>query len=100
MIEAPASAEFPFSIGHGVGVVVDGDGKVEAVFEFFFEKDVSPTGDVGEIVDAAGLEVDEARHAGSDGGDVGKADLVLADGAGDVVDEGRGIQIIRSRDGR
>ena len=71
VIHAATGAAFPLGISHAVGVVLDGDREVSELVEFALEVDSLPTFDVGEVMNHAGGEVDEARHADADGFDAG-----------------------------
>ena len=53
-----------------------------------------PAGDVGEFVDKAAVEIDEAGNADADGGDVGEGDAKIGDPGGHFVDEGmRAVEV-------
>jgi hypothetical protein len=79
MAEAAAGAEVQLADGEGVGVVVDVRRHSVAPLELLLERHGLPGGDVLHPVDEAALEVDEARHAATDAGDLGVEEVV--DGA-------------------
>ena len=91
VIQAATGATFPFGVGHAIGVVFDDTGKPGEFGEAVLEKDVLPTFDVGEVVDEAFVEVNEAWHSHSDGRDVWVIFLQGANDTGNFANEGVGF---------
>lgn len=91
VIEATSGPALPFGVGHAIGVIFHGDGEIDALAEFFLEKNALPSFDVGQIVDHAGGEVDEAGHSDADRFDFGVTGAEFFDEPGNLLDQGCGL---------
>ena len=87
VLKAPAGTAFPLGNGHAVRVVIDHDRQADFFLQDFPERDGDPVLHVGEIVDDALFEIDEAGHADADGGDTRVPCPQVLDGADHFQDE-------------
>src|SRR5579883_1309895 len=73
------SAEPMLTDGSGVGVVLENDGRVEASFDFFLHRIVTPIGQIRGFADHTGILVDDAGDADADAREITFATQTKAD---------------------